>query len=440
MAFINQAVGMNVSSALDIFSTLPVQTSVESGTYQSYRPVTSISNNGPIEFVVSGSSNDEYIELGRVYLHVKAKIRTAEIPAAGNVAAARPVVGPVNNWLHSMFSQVNVYLNQKCITPPSGCYHYRALLESILNYSSEAKESHLTCSLFSKDTAGNMESTAAANAGFTTRRAIAGHDRVVDLYGPLHCDLFNTNKYLINGVEMSVKLQRAPNQFHLMGPANHTTTFEILDAELYVRKAKIDSSIVLAHHRALSVASAKYPITRVDVKTITIPADTTSKSMDNIYIGVLPKRCIIGFVRTDAFNGSYTLNPYNFQHFGYTQLSMYLDSVSIPSKPFICDFANNQYIRAYNSLFEGTNINHSDTGNNISRQDYPNGYALVAIDLTPDLSASADHISLPKTGSLRLDVQFSAPLANSVTAIIFSEFDSLITVDKNRSVVTDYSS
>lgn len=133
-------------------------------------------------------------------------------------------------------------------------------------------------------------------------------------------------------------------------------------------------------------------------------------------------------------------SPYNFQHYNLTNLSFYLDSIPIPSKPFVCDFANNKYIRAYNSLFEGSNINHEDVGNNISRNAYANGYTLFAVDLTPDLCASGSHISVQKTGSLRIEVRFENPLANSVTAVLYSEFAGVIEVDKNRNIITDYSS
>lgn len=135
MAFINRASALNVKSELDIFSKLPIQTTVESGSLHSYRPITSISNDGPIEFVVSGSSNDEYLDLGRVYLYVKVRLTTMVAPApAGQPPIPPGTVGPVNNWLHSMFSQVDVYLNQKCITPPNNCYPYRAYIENLLNY------------------------------------------------------------------------------------------------------------------------------------------------------------------------------------------------------------------------------------------------------------------------------------------------------------------
>lgn len=135
-----------------------------------------------------------------------------------------------------------------------------------------------------------MDATSTANVGFTERNEITSGKKTVDLYGPLHCDLFNVDKYLINGVEMTVKLQRARDEFHLMATANTAGQFEIIDAVLYARKVKISASTLLAHHRALQVATAKYPITRVDVKTITIPATTQSRSLDNVYIGTLPKR------------------------------------------------------------------------------------------------------------------------------------------------------
>ncbi|KAJ6642662.1 hypothetical protein Bhyg_07615 [Pseudolycoriella hygida] len=224
------------------------------------------------------------------------------------------------------------------------------------------KQSHLTSNLWYEDTPGHMNKYTDANTGFTSRLKHTKDGRIVDLYGPLHCDL---------GVEMSIKLQRSNNAFHLMGGSD-AGIFEIVDAELHVRKVKISPSVILAHNQALAVTTAKYPINKVDVKAITIPAGSQTKTMDNVYLGMLPKRCIIGFVNTTAFNGSVAENPYNFQHFDYSYL--------------------------------GCNINHADIGNSISRDSYAKGYALVVVDFTPDLCASsADHISQPRTGSLRIE-------------------------------------
>lgn len=317
MAFINKATEMNVKSELDLFSVHPMQTAIESGTLQSYRPITSISNNGPIEFVVSGSSGEEYLDLGRVYIHIQARLT---VPPALHDGGAIPVIGPVNNWLHSMFSQVDVYLNQKCITPPNNCYNYRAMIENILNYSAESKQTHLTSGLYYDDTPGHVDSVTADNVGFTKRRSHTSDNKVVDLFGPLHCDLFNVDKYLLSGVEMTIKLQRARDAFHLFGVENAGATFEILDAELCVRKVRINPVVINAHNKALEIAPARYPITRVDVKAITIAAGSQTKVMDNIYLGAQPSRCVIGFVDTTAFNGLVTGNPYAFKHYNFIHL------------------------------------------------------------------------------------------------------------------------
>ncbi|KYN09484.1 hypothetical protein ALC57_18389, partial [Trachymyrmex cornetzi] len=53
-------------------------------------------------------------------------------------------VGPVNHLLHSMFNQIDVYFNQKLVSPPNNAYAYRAYIEALLNYASPAKTSHLT--------------------------------------------------------------------------------------------------------------------------------------------------------------------------------------------------------------------------------------------------------------------------------------------------------
>ncbi len=156
MSIINRASALNVKSELDIFSCRSVQTTVESGTLQTFRPITSISNPGPIEFVVSNSS-DEYLDLGRVYIYVKAKINSPTPPTVAGQPAPPPcVLGPVNNWLHSMFAQVDVYLNQKCITPPNNCYNCRSYLENFFNYNSESKKGHLSSGMYIDDTAGHM--------------------------------------------------------------------------------------------------------------------------------------------------------------------------------------------------------------------------------------------------------------------------------------------
>lgn len=51
----------------------------------------------------------------------------------------------------------------------------------------------------------------------------------------------------------------------------------------------------------------------------------TRESLDNIILGQVPKRIIIGFVQNKASNGDRALNPFNSEHFGINYSSLYVD-------------------------------------------------------------------------------------------------------------------
>lgn len=149
MAFVANRQSLAVKSELDLFVVKPVQTSIEAGYYHEARPVSILDDgSGPIEFVITPS--DEYIDLSRTQIELKVKVATS---ADAELGAAHTVV-PVNCFLASLFDHVSLELNGKTITPPSNKYCYRAYIEKLLNYSTEAKNTHLASSLFVQDEAG----------------------------------------------------------------------------------------------------------------------------------------------------------------------------------------------------------------------------------------------------------------------------------------------
>ena len=83
----------------------------------------SLDSGGPIEFLIPGSEDDYLV------LHVQVKVTRAN----GDDLDLDDPLGPVNNWLHSLFSQVDVYLNGTFVTPYTNTYAYRAYIETLLN-------------------------------------------------------------------------------------------------------------------------------------------------------------------------------------------------------------------------------------------------------------------------------------------------------------------
>ena len=54
------------------------------------------------------------------------------------------------------------------------------------------------------------------NPGFVTRREYIAGSRVVDMMGRLHVDMFLQDKFLINGVDVKLRLVRSKPSFALM--------------------------------------------------------------------------------------------------------------------------------------------------------------------------------------------------------------------------------
>jgi hypothetical protein len=186
--------------------------------------------------------------------------------------------------------------------------------------------------------------------------------------------------------------------------------------------------------------TAKYPIKRVVCKTFTIPAGFLNVSHEKLFSGQLPSRLVIGIVDNEAFNGTFGRNPFNFNNYKLSEICVYLDGQQAHGiKTLKPDYEHHQYIEAYMSLFIGSNKVNRDEGNFITRTDYPNGYAMYAYDLTPDL-AENDHFNLSKQGNVRLLLKFAAALTRAVTVVAYAEFENIIEIDRSRNAIYDFSS
>ena len=436
MAFAHDMSCECAKSELDLFSVPPTQTSMEHGNWVEYHPVTTLSDGSPIEFDVSGTG-DDYIDFANTLLHVKAKVTKPDGTDLDDGAKA----APVNLFLHSLFSQVDISLNGTLITSSTSTYPYRAMLETLLSYGHDAKTSQLTSALYYKDTAGKMNSLdftteANINAGMKSRGQLAAQSRVIDMVGRIHADIFFQERYMLNEVNARIKLVRSKDAFCLMGDADNRV--KIMHASLFVRKVKLMPSVFLAHARALERGTAKYPIRRVVCKSFTIPQQYRDVNHEKLFSGQLPTRIVIGLVQNAAFNGDKSSNPFDFKHFGLNEIALYLDGQQQHAlRPIEPNFAAGQYIRAYNTLFAGTGKLGADEGLFIDRNDFGNGYTLYAFDLTADLGED-DHFSLVRQGSVRLALKFSDALASTVTVIAYAEFENVIEIDRDRNVVFDF--
>jgi len=100
-------------------------------------------------------------------------------------------VGVVNNILHSIFRSSSAYLNNILVSQSDNNYDYRAYLQTVLNYGSDASESHLASQgyfpNFGRITAGKY---VYPDSNETLKNMFQNSNKV-ELFGKVHRDIFS---------------------------------------------------------------------------------------------------------------------------------------------------------------------------------------------------------------------------------------------------------
>ncbi|XP_061180826.1 uncharacterized protein F54H12.2-like [Saccostrea echinata] len=455
---------------LQLFQVPPTNIALEESKWEEYYPISSTldSETAPIEFEIKGQG-DQYLDLSQTYLQMVCQF----VQNDGSDLAGDPAkTAPVNNILHSLFTEIDVNVNGKIITPGTDTYPYKAYLEKLLSYKPRTLATQMkACSLWEKDTAGHMDERGLAaldvdanqtfnvsnantvtinkpiipaypanskNEGYRKRHEAIDASKKITLLDRLHLDLFQQDRFLPNGVDVRLRFNRARPDFYMMTAQANTGKVKILSMVLWVRKVKPSPTLMNHINQTLNTHRAKYPLRRVEVKSFTIPTGTQSKITDHLFQGQMPKRLILGFVENAAFNGDKTKNPFNFQNFGIKKLDVSINGETMMTRCFEPNFNEDLYLRSYLSMYQALGKLGEDWAPDITLEEYKNGYTLWGWDFTKDQEAQSDKFHLIETGNLRVEVQFTNNTATTLNCVVYAEFDNLLEINKQREVSIDY--
>ena len=118
-------------------------------------------------------------------------------------------------------------------------------------------------------------------------------------------------------------------------------------------------------------------------------------------------------------------------------LAVYVDGYQVPAKPLQPIFETGSYIRSYVKLFSATGKQAQDEGNDLSRDDFGQGYNLIRLRSNPD-GCDGGCIHLTRKGNLRIEMHFATALEQSVNAVVYGEFEAVLEIDKGRNSIYIY--
>lgn len=425
--FINDATELT-SHGLDSFSVPSVDTILKEGKTVYYYPVTSITDSGPYEFQIVNDP-DHYIHLPLTRLEGELEIKDA----AGADLAEDDKVTVVNLFTQSIFKQVECEINgtEVCdLSTPT--YAFKSYIETHLTYGKSAKETHLYCSLYEKDTPTKETALDGTNVGGKNRKARI-HNKKIPFSNIIHSDFFQCHKYLIPNTSIKLKFIRNEDTFSLISEAGKTYKIKVNKLRLQVRKIKIDPGYQQSLESQLASTPALYNITQSKIKTFNIPTGTTSLDIPNIIQGNIPRSVHIGFITNDAMNGVITANPFCFGNHNINNFNIKLNGIPVCPTSFQPDFTNDGAIREYRWFMDNCGIQHENETNGITYKDFVSNTCIWNFDLTPDLCNSF-HLHETKTGSMDVSISFKSAPTSPLYMIVYSCYNSAIAIDVDRNV------
>ena len=403
-----------------------IQQDIDHSYHVALTPHNSIIQGNNLIFHIEGGV--DFTDLANTIFETEIKVTSTD----GQAVTATQNVCPVNNILHSLWSQVQVQLKDCIVSHASPNYGYQAYMENLINYSKSSKDTWMTSLGWSMDQAGSFD--LAANTALGKRRAWITDNKILKLRGKLSTDISNQPLLIPSHTDISFTLTPQRMAFALQNFEQETDfKIEIISAKLIVRKVKLYPARIAEFEREIAKAPIRLPLSQVKVTTLSIPAGLSSYSQNSIFSGELPQTILCGLVTNAAYTGSKTKSPFNFVAAGLNHIQLKIGERLVPSYALAPNFKDGKVAEAYESLYHLLGRYSSDWDNGISLDDYRGGSALYGFQTAQDSLCRGDQ---PTTiGQIDISLKFDAALTETMTLVIYSVTPAEVIIDKFRNVI-----
>ena len=219
----------------------------------------------------------------------------------------------------------------------------------------------------------------------------------------------------------------------------------------------------------------KYPVNETQVKTVQIAAGLNQHTVESIVMGKLPRMIVIGFVESEALNGSLAKSPFHFTHFDVSEIGVSWNGDTMENRIVPVSFStattSDDYLVALQnfektaaSLPNGINRdNFKGKRNKLVKFQWKNektceisvekldifmkkgdifikrykfisfiDNCLICVELLP---SSNQGLCVNRKGQIRLTLKFRSNLPENTSAVVYCSYQSIIEIDSHSSVI-----
>ena len=327
----------------------------------------------------------------------------------------------VNNIMHSIFSNVEVYINNQQICNSNGLYAHKSYISNNFKAAISEYKGVLHCEGYDYEQDPEDIANPLLDPFFTRRMKLLSRPDGFMLYGKLGIDFFSTSELLYPNMKIRLRLIRARPNFYMISD-NPNVSLGIVDCSLYTRRIALKDDYHKKRMDMLAYAPVEYNYLETLAKTFIIPARQSQFIQENIFNNAPIRRIAIAMNTNSAFTGSFTENPFWYQQFDLRQIRI------LRGGQPIVDFDTADNCRLYVTTMKAMNF--QDDIPSITIDDFKDHYVLV-FDLT-SMQDATENCHYPELVGepLRLELNFTNPLENVTELIVLGERMSSVAVDK----------
>ena len=316
--------------------------------------------------------------------------------------------------MHSIFSNVEVYINNQQIYNSNGLHAHKSYISNNFKAAISEYKGVLHCEGYEYEQDPENIANPLPDPFFKRRMKLLSRPDGFMLYGNLEIDFFSTSELLYPNMKI--------RPYFFMISENPNVSLGIVDCSFYTRRIALKDDYHKKRMDMLAYAPVKYNYLETLAKTFIIPARQNQFIQENIFNYAPIRRIAIAMNTNSAFTGSFTENPFWYQQFDLRQIR-----ILRRGQPIV-DFDTADNCRLCMTTMKAMNF--QDDIPSIPIDDFKDHYVLV-YDLTSMQDATEKcHYSELVVEPLRLELFFTNPLENFTELIVLGERMSSVAVDK----------
>ena len=430
----------SIASELLLWRERPTQIAIQDTFDLTVHPVSSIYNDGQINFDIS--SQPKAMMTG---IDIITKFR---IMKGANRMGENDECSIINNFANSLWDLVGCTVSDRINLMQSmrNSYAYQTYFDYCLNSDRNRADYLFSTQLFLMDDGATKADVENISYRGEDVKNIAARDRYeriaesksVSVTSKLHSPLFTTSKALPTNMTVRVSLSKNKDSFLLLASTNDFRV-EILDVHLnvsYVRPTEVFLSMI---EERISKQAALYFITKPEIIIKPISQHGRIVRINEIFHGKLPRSAFFCILQSKDFEGSFQSSPFAFIPFSKFQL--YINGSPYFNEALEVEYSldkDNQKVykenwRYLQQLYKtiGRDVKGCPLINSANFQ----SNFMVGVSLTGDRAAStATYLSPHTQASTQIEIDFGYDInvAQDLILLVYAVHDRLVKISADR--------